>query len=85
MYLHLGEDTLVSCGDVIGIFDIENTSVSRHTKNFLYKAEKKGIVTNVSLEMPKSFAVCEKNGAERVYISQISAYTLKKRYGKINI
>ena len=78
MYLHLGEETVVRMKDVIGIFDIENTSVSKHTKDFLARSEKGGRVVTVSYEMPKSFVVTE-DGKEKVYISQISAATLKKR------
>lgn len=80
MYLHLGNDIVVKEKDIIGVFDIENTSISRHTKGFLSSAEKEKKVVNVSLEMPKSFIVCKGSaGEERVYISQISAATLRKR------
>ena len=79
MYLHLGEETVVRGKNIIGIFDIENTSVSKHTKDFLAVSEKNGNVFNVSYEMPKSFIVCNDGKEEKVYISQISAATLKKR------
>ena len=81
MYLHLGEETVVRMKDIIGIFDIENTSISKHTKDFLARSEKGGRVVLVSYEMPKSFVVCESVGEEKVYISQISTATLKKRAG----
>lgn len=80
MYLHLGNDIVVSDKDVIGVFDIENTSISKHTKEFLSTAEKESRVVNVSFEMPKSFIVCKNSeGKQTVYISQISASTLRKR------
>lgn len=79
MYIHLGEETVVRSADVIGIFDIENTSLGKYTKEFLAASEKGGRVCNVSYEMPKSFTVCENDGEEKVYISQISAATLSKR------
>ena len=47
MYLHLGEETIVKEKDIIGIFDIENTSVSKHTKDFLASSEKKGRIINI--------------------------------------
>ena len=81
MYLHLGEDTVVRMKDIIGIFDIENTSISKHTKDFLARSEKGGRVVTVSYEMPKSFVVCGDGEEEKVYISQISTATLKKRAG----
>lgn len=81
MYLHLGQDTVVRLSGVIGIFDIENCTISRHTKRYLSKAQEEGRVINVSPELPKSFVVCMENGTARVYISQISASTLHKRSG----
>lgn len=83
MYLHLGEETVVKGKNIIGIFDIENTSISKHTRDFLARSEKNGRIINVSYEMPKSFIVCRENGeiSDTVYISQISASTLKKRAG----
>ena len=80
MYLHIGNNMVVRFPDIVGIFDIENTSVSKITKQYLYLAEKNGRVVNVSYDIPKSFVVCcgEKNTT--VYISPISAATLKKRF-----
>lgn len=81
MYLHLGEQTVVHMRDIIGIFDIENTSVSKDTCDFL-RAGNRYEVVHVSYEMPKSFVVCNtggRKGRNVVYISQISAGTLRKR------
>lgn len=41
MYLHLGGDVVVRSSDIIGIFDIENTSVSKLTKEYLGEQEKR--------------------------------------------
>ena len=79
MFLHLGNDCVVKIRDIIGIFDIENTSVSKDTKNFLSAVSKNGRVVYVTEEMPKSFVVCNQEGEQKTYISQISVQTLKKR------
>lgn len=80
MYLHLGSDTVVSSNDIIGIFDLEATTVSKATRDFLAAAEKNGEVFNVSYELPKSFIACNKSeGGTVIYISQISCHTLLKR------
>lgn len=86
MYKHLGSDTVVKTKDIIGIFDIESTTVSKWSRDFLKKAEKKKSVITVSYEMPKSFVVCCKKGEknQKVYISQISSSTLLKRSGVLN-
>ncbi len=81
MFVHLGQETVVNDGDIIGIFDLDNATVSSRTRSFLAKAEKKGEVINVSFELPKSFIVCATQGTSenKVYISQISSATLLKR------
>lgn len=81
MFLHLGENVVVREEDVVGIFDIENTSIDKDTRIFLKKAQENGEVVNVSLEMPKSFCVCQNpiTKEKKVYISQISPQTLLKR------
>lgn len=81
MYLHLGQSTVITTNDLIGIFDMDNTTVMKSTRDYLTKAEKSGEVVNVSYELPKSFIVCtdKKSKSKKVYISQISPSTLLKR------
>lgn len=79
MYLHLGQDTVVRTDEIIGIFDLESSSVSKITKDFLAGAEKNGQVFNVSYELPKTFVICGGRKKSTVYIAQISSATLKKR------
>lgn len=82
MYLHLGEKTVVRTDTIVGIFDLENTTVSKHTRSFLADAQKTGKVINVSYELPKSFVICEEKGRTSVYISQLSGQTLMRRISK---
>ncbi len=80
MFLHLGQETVVNEKDVVGIFDLDTSTVSKHTRDFLSKEEKEKRVINVSFELPKSFILCSnKKKNKRVYISQISTSTLNKR------
>lgn len=85
MYLHLGQDTVIKIQDIIGIFDIETSTIAKSTRNYLADAQKAGRVVNVSMEMPKSFVLCrEASGTVTVYITQISSATLLKRTGYID-
>lgn len=79
MYLHLGENVVVNEKDIISIIDLENSTISAHTKNFLRIAQQQNQVVDVSPELPKSAIICEKKGKKTVYISQISTSTLLKR------
>ena len=79
MYIHLGNEMVVNENDIVGIFDLETTTISKHTRRFLEIAEKQKQVINVSYELPKSFIVTSKKQDKKVYISQISTTTLQKR------
>lgn len=84
MYLHLGQDTVVAFDEIIGIFDLDTSTVSKTTRDYLKRAEQSGLVVNVSMELPKSFTVCkDAQNKTTVYISQISSATLLKRTGFI--
>ena len=79
MYLHLGQNVIVPEADVVGIFDLDNTTGSHITRRFLNEAEKSGRVKTVSEDLPKSFIICGKNREFVVYLSQLSSQTLLKR------
>lgn len=79
MYLHLGENTVVRTESIIGIFDMDTSTISKWTKDYLSNATKNKRVINVSMELPKSFVVCNENSEIKVYVSQISSQTLMKR------
>ena len=86
MYIHLGQDMVIKEKDIVGIFDLESTTISKNTRIFLAKAEKRKEVVNVSYELPKSFTLVSdsKTKEKKVYISQISSSTLYKRSGFID-
>ena len=85
MYLHLGGDVSVKADDIIGIFDMDNTTVSAKTRSFLKNAQKNGEIKDVTDDLPKSFIVTEKDGKTQVYISSPSTRTLLKRAKAENI
>ncbi len=86
MYLHLGQDTVVRTSEIIGIFDMDTSTISKTTREYLTACEKNGHVVNVSMELPKSFVLCwdEEKSRPTVYISQISSSTLLKRSGYVD-
>lgn len=82
MYIYLGSDSVVRSEDIIGVFDIENTSVGKITREYLSAAGKRKSDVYVSYDMPKSFILTERDGRERVFISPISPATIIKRTKK---
>ena len=80
MYLHLGADVVVPKDSIIGIFDLDTSTVSKNTRGYLALAEREGRVVTVSYELPRAFVAAYEDGKITVYISQLSSQTLLKRY-----
>ena len=78
MYLSIGNDFAVRESSIIGIFDMDNTSTSKRTRDFLSRAQKEGAVVPCD-DLPKSFIVTVEYGMTRVYESTLEARTLEKR------
>ena len=79
MYLYLGEKTVIDSKNIVGIFDLDTSTISKHTRNLLSQCQKENRVVNVTDELPKSFILYNYDGEISVYISQISTATLIKR------
>ena len=78
MYLNIGNDMAVQEKSIIGIFDLDNTSTSRRTREFLEQAEKDGLVVPCD-DLPKSFVLSMEYGMDRIHLSALSSATLEKR------
>ena len=80
MYLHLGQNEIVPNHRIIGIFDLDKCSYEKRTREYLTRAEKEGVVLDVSGDLPKSFVVCDHPyHPQIVYLSQLNTSTLKNR------
>jgi hypothetical protein len=79
MFLHLGENVVVPIKDIIGIFDMETSTYSSDTNQFLRLAEEDGFVERITKEKPKSFIIAEIDKKSKIYLSPISSATLEKR------
>ena len=78
MYLSIGNDMAVRNTSIIGIFDMDNTSTSHRTRDFLKKAEENGQVVSCD-GLPKSFILTTEYGFHRIRLTELSSSTLEKR------
>lgn len=78
MYVNIGGDLAVRDSSIIGIFDLDNTSISHRTQEFLAKAEKEGAVVPCD-DLPKSFVLTAEYGMSRLYLTSLNTATLEKR------
>ena len=84
MYIPIGGDMAVRADTIVGVFDLDNTTCGKHTRNFLRAAEREGKVIPVGEDVPKSFLITREMGMERVYLIRFSAATMEKRISKPN-
>jgi len=82
MYIPIGGNMAVRDEAIVGIFDLDNTTCSKHTKKFLAGAEKDGQIVTVTDDVPKAFVLAREFSLDRVYLTQFSAATIEKRSGK---
>ena len=78
MYMNIGNDMAVRESSILGIFDLDNTSTSKRTKDFLRQAEREGQVVPCD-DLPKAFLITAEYGLNRVYLTTLSSQTLEKR------
>lgn len=73
MYVHLGNNKSVRRCDIVAIFDLDSSTVSVHTRNFLSRAQAHERVRPLGYELPKSFVVMRD---ETVYLSPFNSSTI---------
>ncbi len=78
MYLHVGNEIAVRTEDIIGIFDMDNTTVSVRGREFLPMAQKNGSLVTATEDLPKSYVVAGKRNGARVYVSSYTTQALAK-------
>ena len=76
MYLHIGNNKIIRHQDIVGIFDLDNATVSSVSRAFLRRAQKDGMLVSITDEIPKSMVVTAEG---RVYLCQISPAALRGR------
>lgn len=78
MYLSIGNDMAVRERSIIGIFDLDNTTTSKRTREFLEQSEKQGQVVPCD-DLPKSFLLTDEYQLPRVYLTALNTQTLTSR------
>ena len=79
MYLHLGQDVVVPASSILGVYDMDTATWSKHTRALIASMEKAGRVQSIFEDLPKSCILCEEGGVRTLYITQLSTATLLRR------
>ena len=84
MYLHIGNGKSVKKKNVIGIFDLDTSTVTKTGKDFINKSERHGVVEYDDDDLPRSFVLIEENKKYKVKLSRISSKGLAARASEQN-
>ena len=81
MFLQIGNNKSILLERVVGIFDMDNATLSNITRKFLSDKEKKGDANSASFdELPKSFVLYrDADGSYKIFFSQFSSASLRGR------
>ena len=79
MFLHVGNNKNIRTKNVIGIFDMDNSTVSSVTRKYLTAKQKQGLVESAMDEIPKSFVIYLDEGDYKICFSQLSTTALMGR------
>ena len=78
MYISIGNDFAVRESTIIGIFDLDNTTINARGREFLERAEKEGQVVPWD-DLPRSFILTSEYGMTKIYQTNLSTQTLAKK------
>ena len=84
-YLNIAPEAVVVSDDIIGIFDLDTSTVKADTRNMLKRMENEGKVKNAFdpvFDIPLTFVLtCQKNNreSEKIIFSSTSLATIKGR------
>ena len=79
MFLHIGNGKNIREKYILGIFDMDNATVSSVTRKYLSTAQKVGKIISVSDDLPKSFIIYQEKEKIDIYFSPLSTSALMGR------
>lgn len=79
MYLHIGNGESVKVKDIIGIFDLDTSTVSSITKKYMSENQKNGLVEYKDKDIPRAFVLVKEKEKYKVKLSRISTAGLRIR------
>ena len=83
MYVHLGRDYVLNDRDIIGIFNLETTTILPRGREFLKNTQKNGAVVSLSDELPQSYVLADGAVVDTVYLSELSPAAMRRRAEKM--
>ena len=83
MYIHLGRDYVLNDRDIIGIFDLETTTISPRGREFLNYAQKNGAVVSLSDELPQCYVLADGGLVDSTCVFSVITTVMRRRAQKM--
>ncbi len=84
MYLHIGNKQSVKKKNIIGIFDLDTSTVTKTGKDFINGLERTGAVEYSDDDLPRSFVLVSEGKKCKAKLSRISSKGLLARLNDDN-
>lgn len=75
VFIHVGNGCILKNKDIIGVFDLDNATVMKTSREFINSEEKKGRIESVFEDIPRSFVVC----SDKTYLSSLNTASIIRR------
>lgn len=79
MFIHPGKNAVLRKNDIIGIFELDNVSWSKRSREFLRECEERGEVYDASEDIPRSFILSGDGKKTRLTLTHVSTRTIIRR------
>ena len=80
-YINAGGTTVLDKSEILGIFDLDNSSTKTDTKRYLASMEHSGHLEMLGSDIPKAFVVTVKDSKrQKVYMTTLSSASLYGRW-----
>lgn len=81
VYLHVGNGCVLKNKEIIGVFDIDNATIMKTSREFINSEEKEGRIESVFEDIPRSFVLCD----NKTYLSSLNTASIIRRNNKKKI
>lgn len=76
MYLLLEENKVINTDNIIGIFDLDKTTVKKRTRDYINNIQKQKKIVILNYDLPKTFIV---EDDDKVILSKLLTTTIRNR------
>lgn len=81
VFIHIGNGCVLKKKDIIGVFDLDNATIMKTSREFINSEEKEGRIESIFEDIPRSFVIC--NG--KTYLSSLNTASIIRRNNKKKI